>query len=174
MPPPTRRNSQNSVSADSNHADKDVSASTKTKSVKTTSDACGECKKNVKDTDKAMCCEICEEWYHINCANISQVKYDLMTSSNSHDTCDLHWYCKGCNRGATKILNSLVKLEARLFVIENKVDCIDKKCAAIENNRFSFNLDPHSSFNPCNFVSFCCNTDYHVLPKVNVGVLFKS
>ena len=36
---------------------------------------CGRCKEVVKDEDEAMECEVCEQWSHIKCQNITKAEY---------------------------------------------------------------------------------------------------
>ena len=34
---------------------------------------CGDCKKNVLDTDFGLQCEVCNLWYHNNCQKVSKI-----------------------------------------------------------------------------------------------------
>ena len=68
-------------------------------------DECGERGVLVHDGDKALFGEICNLWYHIKCQNVSAVTYGVLQKSTG-----VHWYCKGCDKGVSKLLQTLVQI----------------------------------------------------------------
>jgi len=51
---------------------------------------CGSCKKSVKWTQKAVCCDSCNIWFHVDCQNISSFSYQNLNNSNVSWIC---WHC---------------------------------------------------------------------------------
>ena len=51
---------------------------------------CRICVKNVSDKDKAVQCDLCELWVHINCNNLNYLDYRYLQKSNES------WYCIEC------------------------------------------------------------------------------
>lgn len=77
------------------------------------SDNCGHCDNIV--SDKGLQCEICNWWFHPNCQDISSDTYKFLSKNTG-----LHWYCKGCERGA-------LKTKQLLSVISEKQDCLQNE-----------------------------------------------
>ncbi|KAK3873078.1 hypothetical protein Pcinc_021890 [Petrolisthes cinctipes] len=50
---------------------------------------CGKCKKEVKDSDSALECEICEVWFHIEFEEIPKVVYKFYSRERSRKTAEL-------------------------------------------------------------------------------------
>ena len=51
---------------------------------------CNLCSKPVAKNHRALCCDICDQWVHIKCNNISPSDYELLKSSESK------WFCVKC------------------------------------------------------------------------------
>ena len=51
---------------------------------------CKICVKNVSDKDKAVQCDLCELWVHIECNNLNCLDYRYLQNSNES------WYCIEC------------------------------------------------------------------------------
>ena len=51
---------------------------------------CGTCTKAVTWRHKAVCCDTCETWFHIQCQNMRPLIYNVMNASN------LSWVCLQC------------------------------------------------------------------------------
>ena len=60
---------------------------------------CGRCRKIVKRGDDALECEICQQWFHVKCEEISKAQYKVMLECNKEGKkkTKLHWYCKTCD-----------------------------------------------------------------------------
>lgn len=56
--------------------------------------SCTRCKSDVKNSDKGTQCETCENWFHIQCEDITLDQYKLMQKEESKI---LHWFCKDCS-----------------------------------------------------------------------------
>ena len=65
---------------------------------------CGVCLKAVKwsRTRKAVACDTCDTWYHIDCMGLSSDTYDKLNRS------DVSWICTNCN--TTTRLPSLIHI----------------------------------------------------------------
>lgn len=55
-----------------------------------TIDPCGTCSAHVSWTEKAVCCESCNQWFHTNCQGISSLSYDRLHSPS------VVWICQTC------------------------------------------------------------------------------
>ena len=53
---------------------------------------CRICLKNVRGNAKAVCCDICDQWVHINCNHISATKYKELMESEENET----FFCNPC------------------------------------------------------------------------------
>lgn len=60
---------------------------------------CGVCKKVVKSRDKALCCDLCQNWVHIKCNYITPNEYE----NYKNDPAD--WYCIKCIRNILPFSN---------------------------------------------------------------------
>jgi len=69
--------------------------------------------KLVSDKDKGLQCELCDEWFHVGCVDVSDEVYKTLTK-NEH----LHWFCVKCNGSFRKVINSIAKL-VRISVMES-------------------------------------------------------
>lgn len=107
-------------------------------SVKTADAAstCKVCKKLVKDSDKALECEICNDWSHSKCLNLSDTEYEFL---GSHRNC--HWYCLPCDKNFGKVLAMLAemkktneKTETRMNEITEIVTVVESEIATVNAN----------------------------------------
>jgi hypothetical protein len=86
---------------------------------------CPDCNEVVSNTDKALTCDICEDWYHIRdtCQNVPFQVYEFF---DKNTTQQIHWYCKSCNKGATNLLHMMNKtseaFDKKIKIIDDKVD----------------------------------------------------
>ena len=53
---------------------------------------CSICDKNVRGNAKAVCCDICDHWVHINCNFITSKEYKKLIESETDET----FYCNKC------------------------------------------------------------------------------
>ena len=100
---------------------------------------CGKdsCTRKVKRNVKALLCEICQRWWHMECAEVEDEDYDLISKRSN----GIHWYCSYCNRGSVKILQRIVKMETEL---ERQKKVIEKmKEQAVESRFCHDRLEQH-------------------------------
>ena len=90
---------------------------------------CNVCLEDVKGKHKAMACEICEKWYHIECQNISEQVYEFLVKEGN---C-VHWFCDKCNGAAAKIYKMVCAVKVKHDEIETKVDFVTEKVELLEN-----------------------------------------
>ena len=91
---------------------------------------CGQCNKLVKEEDPAMKCEICEQWYHIKCQNITKAEYNYIQGRTKKKSLNkMHWYCLTCDRMAVNIMKTMTilhvkqqKIEEEMAKLENKIN----------------------------------------------------
>lgn len=84
---------------------------------------CGDCGQIAKDTDKGVECEICLRWFHIKCEGVKDEVYRCVKK----DQPGIHWYCKVCELGVVKILNSMQ-------VLQMKIDKMEERTGKMEND----------------------------------------
>ena len=51
---------------------------------------CGDCGRAVASNHRGICCDTCNKWFHIRCANITPQEYSALCHSIED------WYCKNC------------------------------------------------------------------------------
>src|SRR5271163_1809746 len=76
---------------------------------------CHVCKSKVNQKQKALECEICEDWFHIECCNIQKKTYDSLLDDAANT---FHWFCTGCNKAAVKIMARVTNLLIRTENLE--------------------------------------------------------
>ena len=92
-------------------------------SVTSNSDApCGHCQVLVHSNDHVLECNVCSEWYHISCANVSEECHSLVT-----DNSGLIWVYPTCRVSIKEAVVSTRKLAA-----EN--ESLRKEVLEIRNN----------------------------------------
>jgi hypothetical protein len=94
------------------------------------SDNCNHCNKKVKEKEKALQCEICEMWYHIECRGVSVAMYKLLIGEGKN----IHWFCDNCNGAVAKIYKVVCTVQNRQDVIEDKVDKISGSLNDMKEN----------------------------------------
>ena len=65
--------------------------------------SCGACKAEIEAEEKQVICEICGINYHAKCQDITSRQYSVIINQNTN----LHWFCKFCDRGTSKVLAQL-------------------------------------------------------------------
>lgn len=78
---------------------------------------CGSCLKTVSDQDDGILCEICDNWFHCRCQSVAEPLYKSINMYRKN----LHWYCKGCNAGAEKILSVISKVQNKVDKLEDEL-----------------------------------------------------
>jgi copper chaperone CopZ len=109
----------------------------------TSKDDCGQCTLPVTGKDKGIQCEVCVTWFHAKCQNVPEDSYKILLKDKS-----LHWYCKGCERGVSKILETLSglqnkqnKMDEDIKSIANDLIDIREKLITVSNNSAEINKE---------------------------------
>ena len=74
---------------------------------------CGmiDCKKGkITAASKALQCEICEQWWHILCAEVDDGQYTVLHNGIN----GIHWFCRYCNVGCAKVMQLLGQVRQEL------------------------------------------------------------
>ena len=79
------------------------------------SNTCGRCEEKFFGKVKIVCCSTCKLKFHIDCAHVSQVKFDILCEEE-----DLFWFCRACKCTTANMINNLAHLELRLKAIETE------------------------------------------------------
>ena len=75
---------------------------------------CGHCRKLVKNDDSAMECEICKQWYHVKCQNISKAEYNYIKGGTRKVSLSrMHWHCLTYDRVAINFMKTMTSLHAK-------------------------------------------------------------
>ena len=76
---------------------------------------CRACHKNIAKVQKAISCDICERWTHLNCSDMTQKTY------NQHKNIDFPWVCNTCRTSEVKNKDIMDKgkLKPEQLPIEN-------------------------------------------------------
>ena len=99
---------------------------------------CGVCNKTVGK--EGIQCEICEKWSHPACVDIPKDVYDTISKNEQ-----MHWYCMGCNAGASQMIKQLKKIQDRMETIKESFnkhkDEVIKESDKMERNLKKFKDD---------------------------------
>jgi predicted nucleic acid-binding Zn-ribbon protein len=85
-------------------------------------EGCGRCNAPVTSKDKGVQCEICEVWYHSKCQGINDETYKVLQKEQT-----LHWYCKGCEKGIAKMIETITKVQKKQEKLEEDMQKMAKK-----------------------------------------------
>ena len=95
---------------------------------------CGECKKEVKKTQKGLQCSLCDRWYHALCQDVNDELYKGLKKDKGKDSPQAHWYCQPtCNALAINIIKTLSKVEMKVERLIATVHEINDKVKMIED-----------------------------------------
>jgi hypothetical protein len=98
---------------------------------------CRICTKEVKTSHKALACEICELWYHVEChGKVPLQLYELLIEEGSN----LHWYCDSCNGAVAQIYKMVCSVQTRQDAVEVKVDKMSDNLDNLKSN-FKASID---------------------------------
>ena len=69
---------------------------------------CGDCGNVVSEMDTGIMCEVCDTWHHSKCEGVPDEANAVLQGNEA-----MHWYCKGCNKGMTRLLQTMSALQER-------------------------------------------------------------
>ena len=83
------------------------------------SNKCGKCTLNVSSGQKGLQCDVCNEWTHVRCMNMSEKSYDMYNEDK-----ELNWVCKKCvsdkiDQGA--LSNIMKEMKEELNVVREEI-----------------------------------------------------
>ena len=88
---------------------------------------CGQCSKLVKNEDFAMECEICDQWFHTKCQNITKAEYNYIKGgSKKKSLSKMQWYCRTCDRMAVNFMKTMTNLHVKQEKIEERVGSLEE------------------------------------------------
>lgn len=90
------------------------------------SNSCGKfgcTKAKITKASKALLCEICELWWHISCAEVTEDQYVVLNDGIS----GIHWFCWYCNVGSAKVLKALGEVKKELAECQKAVVDLKKQ-----------------------------------------------
>ena len=99
-------------------------------------DPCGTCNTPVLPDEKALFCDICSYWFHIQCIGVSAKKYQFLKSNE-----DVHWYCGGCNRAAKSLHQELVTIKTENVHLKECMLALEEKFVALNQKRMEDRID---------------------------------
>lgn len=128
---------------------------------------CGssKCSKKIKPSNKAVQCEICEIWWHMECTDLEESEYDVLSKGSS---C-IHWFCEGCNRGSRKMLLVIQKLQTELDEVRKEFTDFKKKVVTKSN----FNIDRNEQYSRKDSARISNITDPHDKEEDTNGAVIK-
>ncbi len=97
---------------------------------------CNVCGEEVKNKGKAMCCDICLEWIHLDCIKVTQTIYSTIKKING-----IKWMCEGCDRFFGKIGTDLKEMRENYDKLERKNEGIEKKIDDISSELVAVKLE---------------------------------
>src|SRR5437868_10082172 len=80
---------------------------------------CLTCKKEVTDSHLALECEICEEWFHIDCEQVAAEEYTFLSEHKS-----VHWYCIACNKSVVNVIKLVSNLKLKVEKLDEQIGLI--------------------------------------------------
>jgi hypothetical protein len=92
------------------------------------------CKHSVTPKDKGIECDICEQWFHCKCQNVSDETYKVLQKEKT-----LHWYCAGCQLGAARILEALAKVQVRMNNMDERMNEVTERLDCVSNDIVEMN-----------------------------------
>ena len=140
MAPPTRRNSESKTEPGTSASAGAGTASAVDRGPKTKdSFLCRDCKKPCLDTDKAVSCSLCHEWFHAKCQGFTADSYQLLLKdSQSKGGSCLQFYCRpSCNKLADNFLSLFMNVQSQVKQLREEIGEVKGKVESIEDGKFT-------------------------------------
>ena len=100
---------------------------------------CRDCKRPCSDSDKALCCSLCHEWFHAKCQGFTADSYQLLLKdSQSKGGSCLQFYCRpSCNKLAEDFLSLFINVQTQVKQLRTEVGEVKDKVDKIEDGKFT-------------------------------------
>ena len=72
--------------------------------------------------DTGIMCEVCDIWHHAKCEGVPNEAHAVLQGNDT-----MHWYCKGCNKGMARLLQTMSALQERQEKIERSLNLVTKE-----------------------------------------------
>ena len=83
---------------------------------------CGDCGNVVSEMDTGIMCNVCDMWHHAKCKGVSDEAYAVLQGNET-----MHWYCKECNKGMARLLQTISALQERQEKMERSLNLVTKE-----------------------------------------------
>ena len=90
---------------------------------------CGTCQEPVLKDHKALYCDICTTWYHIQCMGVNTKKFTFLKQNE-----DIHWYCDQCNRAAKSLHQEIVSVKMENAQLKQDLTALEDKFTDFQTN----------------------------------------
>ena len=131
---------------------------------------CKICNTNIKDTDSAAQCDICQFWIHMTCNNLNHIDYKYLQGSNGP------WFCISCcneifpfgTLANKNFLSMMIINSSPTTIKSNDVDAtnINSTSLVLKSANLSLlfnqfnNFSPEQKNDPENVVNFMTLTNF--------------
>ncbi len=96
---------------------------------------CSKCDSPVQIDQRQVTCSTCQLSFHVECAKVSELKYEVLTEKN----CDIYWFCPSCKLTTANMLNHLADVLQRMSSMEAEREKEKKEIATLQNLVRCFN-----------------------------------
>ena len=76
----------------------------------------------MSELDTGIMCEACDMRHHAKCEGVSDEAYAVLQGNET-----MHWYCKGCNKGMARLLQTMSALQERQEKMERSLNLVTKE-----------------------------------------------
>ena len=88
---------------------------------------CSKCSKNCTDENSCVQCELCFEWSHTVCLDISAESYKLLKSLTGS-----RWFCSRCDSKLDTIMEKAISIEVETKALKTEVNSVKDRLDIVE------------------------------------------
>ena len=89
------------------------------------------CKEHIKNNDKSVECNLCNNWVHTNCKKLDEDLFKALCTAKKHRG-PIFWTCAACTTCASKFNKSILEIDRRLKSVEDNVGINTENIREIE------------------------------------------
>ena len=86
------------------------------------------------DTTCGIQCEICEEWVHPVCIDISLEAYDILFKKGVSALSGFKWFCDKCDIKLIQTIDKMATIESKTTILEKDMKVVIERVEKIEKN----------------------------------------